>query len=158
MARSCHFGTAVQDKLNAEVDVITLGIACNLDAISERGQGSVRPATSAILRNVLVQRLGQVTLAVDVSPVEGIGELVGANVGVRQSRHVVAVDSIFADADFAKVLGGGQGEYRGKGESSVEFHDDDVVLDTSDFYSETKNYDTIVFFLFRSSKSINHRL
>ncbi len=118
----------------------------------------MRPATSAILRNVLVQRLGQVTLAVDVSPVEGIGKLVGANVGVRQSRHVVVVDGIFADADFAEVFGCCQGEDRGKGESSVEFHGDDVVLDTSDFLFRDKNYDTIVFFLFRSSKSINHRL
>ena len=91
MARSGHFRTAVQDELNAEVDVVTLGITSNLDAISERGQGSVGPATSTVLRNVLVQTLGQVALSIDVAPVEGVGEFVGSDVGVRESRHEAVI-------------------------------------------------------------------
>ena len=94
----------------ANFDVVALGITSNLDAISERGQGSVGPATSAILGNMLVERLRQVALSINVTPVEGVGELVGTDVGVRESRHEIAVDSIFADLDFAEVLGGGDGE------------------------------------------------
>ncbi len=156
VARSCAFGSAVQNKLNTEVDVIALGVACDLNAISKRRQGSMSPATSTVLRNVLVKRFRQVTLAVDVTPVKGIGELVGTDVGVGKSRNVVVMNGIFADVDFAEVFGGGDCEDRGKGESNVKFHDEDVVLDIySDIFIRDKNYDTSVFFLFvRRKQSI----
>ena len=129
MTRSSHLSTAVQDKLNAQVDIIALGVACNLDAISERRQGSMCPATSAVLRNMLVQRFRQVTLAIDITPVEGFGKLVGTDVGMWESRHEAAVNSVIADLDFAKVLRGGDGEERGKGKSSIQLHGDDIFVD-----------------------------
>ena len=69
MATASRGGCAVQDVLNTEVDFVSRSISSNLDAISERGQGSVGPATSAVLRNVLVQRMGGVTFAINVAPV-----------------------------------------------------------------------------------------
>ena len=87
------------------------------------------PATSAVLRNVLVERLCQVALSIDITPVEGIGELVGTDVGVRESRLETVVDSIFTDLDFAEVLGGGDREDGGESESRGQFHCGSVDLD-----------------------------
>ena len=69
MATTSRGGCAVQDVLDTAVGFVSRGSSSNLDAISERGRGSVGPAASTVLRNVLVQRMGGVTFAINVAPV-----------------------------------------------------------------------------------------
>ena len=45
------------------------------------------PARAAVLRDVLVQVLGDVAAAVNIVPAKGFGQLIGRNVGVRQRRR-----------------------------------------------------------------------
>ena len=66
---------AVQDVLHRQVDVDALGFARDLDAVAECGDRSVGPAASAVLRHMLIPVLGGVADAIDVSPVERLGEL-----------------------------------------------------------------------------------
>ena len=54
--------------LYGEVDVEALTAPRDLDAISERTDRSVRPATSAVLGNVLIQVLRHVGRPFDVGP------------------------------------------------------------------------------------------
>mmetsp|Transcript_4977 Transcript_4977/g.11553 ORF Transcript_4977/g.11553 Transcript_4977/m.11553 type:complete len:407 (+) Transcript_4977:157-1377(+) len=115
VARSRTLRPAVQNKLDAQVDVVPLGLAGDLDPVSQARQGSVGPATPAVLGNVLVQGLGQVANAVDVGPVEGLGEVARFDVRVREGMLVpdfaipiasnigAVVDGVVADHDLAKV-------------------------------------------------------
>lgn len=79
----------IKNVLNAQIQIFALCIAGNLDPITKSTHGPVSPARSAILRDMLIQRMGEVGLAIDVSPSEGIGKIVIANVGVRERRSVV---------------------------------------------------------------------
>jgi hypothetical protein len=45
MARSSRFGSAVQNKLDTEIDIIAFGIARDLNAVSKATESSVGPAT-----------------------------------------------------------------------------------------------------------------
>mmetsp|Transcript_17021 Transcript_17021/g.39084 ORF Transcript_17021/g.39084 Transcript_17021/m.39084 type:complete len:262 (-) Transcript_17021:437-1222(-) len=45
---------AIENVLDAEVDLVSRSVAGNLDAVSQRREGTVCPATTAILGNVLV--------------------------------------------------------------------------------------------------------
>lgn len=92
-----HFRPAVQDKLNREVNIVALTFAGNLDTISKRGERSVSPTTSAILRNVLVQRMRQVADAIHIRPGKRVGQTTGTKVRVRQGGFDVVVDSIFTN-------------------------------------------------------------
>ena len=67
-------GAAVEDELDAEVDVEALAAPRDLDPVREAGDGPVRPAAAAVVRDVLVQLLGQVALPVDVVPREVVGD------------------------------------------------------------------------------------
>lgn len=60
VAAASNGGTAVEDELNGEVDVITAGVAGDLDAVSEGAGSAVSPARSTVLGNVLVEGLGDV--------------------------------------------------------------------------------------------------
>jgi hypothetical protein len=66
IARSSHFGTAIENELNGKVDVCAFGIAGNLNAIGEGTQGSMCPAGAAVLRQVLIERVSQVGDSVHV--------------------------------------------------------------------------------------------
>lgn len=55
------------------------------------------PARAAVLRNVLIERMGQVTNAIDVSPRKVVGQMGRLHVRVRQGRRVVVVDGIAAN-------------------------------------------------------------
>ena len=60
--------TAIQDELDAEVDVVPFPVAIDLDPVHETGDRAVRPA-------VLVELLRQVRLAVDIVPVPIAGDV-----------------------------------------------------------------------------------
>ena len=79
---TCHAAAAVQDELDAQVDVVAGAPARDLDAVPEGGESGVRPARAAVLGDVLVEHVGQARLAVLVVPVEllgqvGVGEVAG---------------------------------------------------------------------------------
>ena len=67
-------GAAIEDELDAEVDVEALAAPRDLDPVREAGDGPVRPAAATVVRDVLVELLGQVALAIDVVPREVIGD------------------------------------------------------------------------------------
>lgn len=73
MTASSHTVSTVENILHRQVNLVTKALPRNLDAISERRQGTVRPAASTVLRNVLVETLGQVARAVNVAPRKGGG-------------------------------------------------------------------------------------
>ena len=94
MARAGHLGAAVKDELNGEVDVGTLvvGAVGDLDAVRERGHGAVRPARPAVLRDVLVEVLGEVIVTLDVGPDEVLRHLVLLHVLVgARARGLLAL-------------------------------------------------------------------
>lgn len=78
------------------------------------GRGKTISATT-YLRNVLIQRMGQVGHAVDVAPIKGGGQVRQLDVGVRQGRRVAVVDGTGAD-----LLGGEGNSDGGKGPVSNE--------------------------------------
>ena len=90
---------AIQNVLNRKVNVVSAAQASNLDAIGETREGAVGPAASAVLRRVLVQRMGQVADAVHVSPREFLGEGGRRDVFVRKGRVMTVVDGIRADLE-----------------------------------------------------------
>ena len=64
--------------------IICSGVrAPEIGVLCEGGEGTVRPAAAAVLRDVLVQRLGHVRLAVLVGPGEGLRQILGAEIGPR---------------------------------------------------------------------------
>jgi hypothetical protein len=99
VATSSNFRSAIQNKLDRKVDVITLCFASNLDAISKRTETSVSPAGSTILRNVLVQTVSQIRHAVNVPPRKRLGKVCGTKVGVRQRRLHVVVNCVFTNLE-----------------------------------------------------------
>ena len=67
--------TAIQDELDAEVDVVPFPVAIDLDPVHETGDRAVGPAAAAVLGDVLVELLCQVRLAVDIVPVPIVGDV-----------------------------------------------------------------------------------
>jgi hypothetical protein len=53
MTRSSHIGSTIQNELNGKIDVVSLSLASNFDAISKTAQSPVGPTTSTVLWNVL---------------------------------------------------------------------------------------------------------
>ena len=68
MATTCLLPSTVQNVLNAQINIITLTEASNLDAVGQTGKGTVGPAATAVLRHVLVERMGQVRDTIDIRP------------------------------------------------------------------------------------------
>jgi len=58
IARSRHMPGAVQNVLNAQIDVVAGAIAGDFDTVREGGKGGVCPAGSTVLRDVLVELVG----------------------------------------------------------------------------------------------------
>jgi hypothetical protein len=116
MTASSVFGPAVEDELDRQVHVISLGVPCDLDPVSEGGECPVCPTTATVLRDVLIEGLGQVTHPVHVAPREGIGQVLHVDVGVRQRRLEVVVDGIVTD------LIAGQGNSVPGNPKKVSFH------------------------------------
>jgi len=67
--------TAIEQVLHCQVDVHTLSFASDFDSVAEGGDGTVRPAGTAVLRDVLVPGHRAVALAVLVAPAELLGHL-----------------------------------------------------------------------------------
>jgi hypothetical protein len=97
IAATSDFRTTIENVLNAQINVVALTQTSNLDAIRETGQGSVRPATSTVLGNVLIEGMGQVAHAIHVAPVKVVRQVFGAKIRVGKGTGVVVQDSVFAD-------------------------------------------------------------
>ena len=119
MARTGNLGSAIENELDRKVDLFTLSLARNLDAIGESRDGTMSPARAAILRQMLVQRMGEVVGAIDVSPSEGLGKGRFADVLVRQSTQhmlgpIVSVENFDLVHPLRRGNPHGQGGYGGK--------------------------------------------
>jgi len=68
--------STIQNKLNTQVDIVSFPIPCDFDAIHKTGDGTVRPARTAVVRNVLIELLREEGFSVDVIPVEVVGNVV----------------------------------------------------------------------------------
>jgi len=66
IARSGNFSATVENELNRKVNVGTFGVACNLDSICQGAQGPMCPTRATILRQVLVEGMGQIRNSVHV--------------------------------------------------------------------------------------------
>jgi len=62
--------------LRRDIDIGPSTASCDLDSIRHHRRSGLSPAGAAVTRNVLLFDVGQVGLAVDVSPVEVVGEVV----------------------------------------------------------------------------------
>ena len=60
VARSSRARSTVKNPLHREVDVAPLSATCDLDAVGQGAQGTVGPAGTAVLRDVLVETVGKV--------------------------------------------------------------------------------------------------
>jgi hypothetical protein len=65
-----HVSRTIQNVLDRQVDLVTQSPASNLDAVSQRRKSTVRPTAAAILRNVLIQGVRQITDTVNVTPIK----------------------------------------------------------------------------------------
>jgi hypothetical protein len=97
VARSSSLGSTVQYELDGKVDIVALSLAGNLDAIGKAAEGAMGPTRSTVLRNVLVETLGQVTYTIDVAPRERVGQVLGHQVRVRKRIRKVVVHGIVTD-------------------------------------------------------------
>ena len=90
VARTGDLGPAVQNVLNRQIHILRAVLpARDLDAITERAHGAVRPARTAVLRNVLVERLGQEVVSLHVVPHESRRKFLGVHVLMRaRAEHV----------------------------------------------------------------------
>jgi len=61
--------SAIQDVLHRQVNLNAFALLSNFDAVTEGRHTAMCPARATILRNVLVQGLGAIALAVDVAPI-----------------------------------------------------------------------------------------
>jgi acylphosphatase len=57
MARSSHLTGTIQNVLDGKINIFALSLASNLDAIGKSTDGSMSPTRTAVLRNVLIQRV-----------------------------------------------------------------------------------------------------
>jgi len=89
IARSGNFSATVENELNRKVNVGTFGVACNLDSICQGAQGPMCPTRATILRQVLVEGMGQIRNSVHVSPSKGVRQRSSGNVGMRQWELVM---------------------------------------------------------------------
>mmetsp|Transcript_21754 Transcript_21754/g.49474 ORF Transcript_21754/g.49474 Transcript_21754/m.49474 type:complete len:221 (-) Transcript_21754:177-839(-) len=90
VARPRHALPAVQNVLDRQVNLgLGPGLLRDLDTVAQDGESGVGPAAPAVLGEVLVQTLGHVADPINIAPVEGGGELIGADVGVREGGGVV---------------------------------------------------------------------
>lgn len=93
MTRSGDMGTTVQKILNRKINFIAARIG-NLDAVGQSAQRSVGPTRSAILRNVLIERVCQIRMTVDIAPIKVIGQILLVNISVGKRRSVVITDLV----------------------------------------------------------------
>lgn len=94
VARSGHFRAAVENVLDREVNVFALPTTGNLDPVSQTAQGTVRPTRTTILRNVLIQRVRQIGLALHIAPRKVVGQGPSIHVRVRKRTRVIIQDSM----------------------------------------------------------------
>jgi len=84
--------STVENVLDRQVDVDSLSLACDLDAVTQGTHGAMGPAASTVLGNVLVERLGQEAGAVDVAPVPLVREGLGFQSVLRKGLEAPVLD------------------------------------------------------------------
>ena len=120
VARAGNFSSAVENELDGEIDLLPFALPSNFDAISQSRNGTVRPARATVLRQVLIETVGEVVGAVDVAPCKTFWESSLADVLVRQSAENVlgAIVTVQYFNLVHPLLGRGdahsQGSYGGK--------------------------------------------
>ena len=120
MARAGHFSAAVEDELNGKIDLLPFALTSDLDAISQSRNGTMCPARTTVLREVLIQTVGEVIGAINVAPSKTFWEGSLTDVLVRQSAENVfgAIVSLQYFDLVHPLLGRGdahgQGSYGGK--------------------------------------------
>jgi len=92
MTTSSDFPSTIQDPLHREIDFITSGVARNLYAVGKSTHGAMSPATSAVLRNMLIQRMGREGYAADVFPGKVVRKIFLTNVRVGQRGRKVILN------------------------------------------------------------------
>ena len=124
MARTGYLRPAVQDVLNRQVHVLRAVLPTrDLNAIGERAHGTVRPARPAVLRNVLIERLGQEVVSLDVVPHKRRRKFIGVNVLVRaRAGHMRTLRVPGHDLVLVEPLGrrGSAGESKRRGAERVD--------------------------------------
>jgi len=91
--------STVQNVLNRQVNVDTLCLSGNFDAVSKSRNRAMRPAASAVLRYVLISTHRGIVDAIDVSPVpclwnlsvakKGLVRLFGVNSGIFKVESII---------------------------------------------------------------------
>ena len=71
--RAC---ATIEQILYTEINVMSFPLACNFDPVLKGRDGAMRPATTAVVRNVLIQEFRQIRLAVDIVPVPIVWDVV----------------------------------------------------------------------------------
>lgn len=92
MTRACRVSPTIENELNGEINFIARGVASNLDAIGQGRECTVRPTGTTVLRNVLIQTLCEVRLAIDIGPREVGWQVILRNVRVGKGRGVVVAN------------------------------------------------------------------
>lgn len=85
--------SAVENMLNTQVDVSSFGFTGNFDTVSKGRDGSMSPAGTTILRNVLVAIHGAVVDTVLVTPRELSGQVFITDIVLRKRFMVVVVNN-----------------------------------------------------------------
>ena len=120
MARAGHFSAAVEDELDGKIDLLPFALTSNLDAISQSRNGTMCPARTTVLWEVLIQTVGEVVGAINVAPSKTFWEGSLTDVLVRQSaENVIGAIVSLQYFDLVHPLLGrgdahGQGSYGGK--------------------------------------------
>jgi hypothetical protein len=88
MAGTSGLGSTIEDKLDREVDVLSLVSSIldslDLDPVAQDTDGRLRPARATVLGNMLVQGLSDIGSVVHVGPIPLLRKVVCRGVSVRQ--------------------------------------------------------------------------
>mmetsp|Transcript_11745 Transcript_11745/g.24029 ORF Transcript_11745/g.24029 Transcript_11745/m.24029 type:complete len:240 (-) Transcript_11745:36-755(-) len=94
-----HVRSAVQYELNSKIDVDSLPLPVDLDAVSERRETSVSPTRSTILRDVLVKVAGEEVHAINVPPVEVVRNRLSRHISMRKRGGYGGLDGVIGGHD-----------------------------------------------------------
>mmetsp|Transcript_14570 Transcript_14570/g.33663 ORF Transcript_14570/g.33663 Transcript_14570/m.33663 type:complete len:204 (+) Transcript_14570:501-1112(+) len=95
VARTRHFGPAIQYELDAEINVVpTAALAGNLDPIRQGTQCAVGPAGATVLRQMLIQGVRQITHTIHVAPRKVVGKGRCFNIRMGKGLFIIIRDLV----------------------------------------------------------------